>query len=124
MIDADEAFEREVFAMRAVPPMSLDVDDVFARANRIARSHAHARSKPRAPWAAWIAAAACLFGVVQAHQVRRASDSIVPRSAEVSDGLTCRADVAEVVASDDGMCVARPSELVCARDVTFSSVAP
>ncbi len=123
--EADEAFERELFAMRVFPRMKLDVDDALARAARIKR----ARPRARAPWQAWVGAAACaaasVFGV-QVHEPDRTTQNVELRGG-VSDGLSCRADVSESLANaktDDAMCFAPPSSLVCGRDVTFSIQKP
>lgn len=127
MIEVDEAFERELFAMRELPQMKLDVEDVFARAARMKRT----RPRPRAPLrgaTSWIGAAACVaasvFGVAQVHEPDHAAQSVELRG-DVSDGLSCRSDVSEALANaDDSMCFAPPSSLVCGRDVTFSVEKP
>lgn len=130
--EADEAFERELFAMRAMPSMKLDVEEVIARATR-PRSK---EKRARAPWAAWIGAAACaaasILGVARAHEPEHASrDAIVELHGGVSDGLSCRSDVSENLLesatssqASAAMCVADPSSLVCGRDATFSIAKP
>ena len=119
----DESLERELFALRAVTIETprLDLEDVFARADRPWRaSH---RGSRIAACASMIACAAASYMALAPAQTTHATES---SSAVMSyfDGLSCRNDMPDAVASNDpGMCVAH-TQLVCAANVTLESSRP
>ncbi len=122
MIDdaSDESLERELFGVRAraLPTMTLDIDDVLARAARMTPVR-----RERGMIAAWIAAAACIL-LAPSHPTGVLDDA----RAAYSDGLSCPASAMEPMASlspgDGAMCAMEPSHLVCDRDVTISLATP
>ncbi len=131
-VEPDDALERELFAMRAVEPMHLDVRDVLARAESLAPPHTKT-SHTKTPWMVWAAAAICFFGATRMpmHPAQQSRGETLVSSGDFStgfsDGLTCRADansnVNEPSSSFDGaMCFAAPSSLVCdGRDENVTS---
>jgi len=97
----------------------LDLDDVLARAEKPWR--APHRASRIAACASMIACAAASYLALAPAQTTHATES---SSATMSyfDGLSCRNDMPDVVASSDpGMCVAH-AQLVCA--VTLESSRP
>lgn len=78
-LEADESFERELFALRAkaLPAPDFDVNGVFARVRRRERERA-----TRARVVAWIGAATCaaaslVLAVPDVHRVDAQNDSVV-----------------------------------------------
>ena len=79
VVDEDESFERELFALRAnaLPEPTLDIAGVFSRARMRERIRAE-----RARVVAWIGAASCaaaslLFAVSDVHRVDTQSETYV-----------------------------------------------
>lgn len=129
VFDEDETFERELFAVRAgaIATPRLDVDDVFARAHRIQGRV----SGERSILSAWIGAAACAAACVLAIPVQTQNLAPAPRADVYAegDGLACRirsasGPLASLAPSETSICPMTPSELVCGRDVTFSTARP
>ncbi|HEY1957381.1 MAG TPA: hypothetical protein VGH28_17300 [Polyangiaceae bacterium] len=121
MTFADDALDREIFALRAAvaPRPRLDWDDVIARASR-------PRRRERAPWVYAAACAAASFvGLASLHDSKATSAAVLPgESMSYFDGLSCREGVADpAVTTEPPMCVA-PMKLVCERDVTSDPPAP
>ena len=119
----DESLERELFALRAVTIETprLDLEDVFARADRPWRaSH---RGSRIAACASMIACAAASYMALAPSQTHAPETSAASATMSYFDGLSCRNDMPDAITTSDpgGMCVAH-AQLVC--DVTLESSRP
>jgi len=106
----DEAFERELFAVRAraMPAYRLDLGDVLARARRVVRA-----PRPRPQWLAWLGSAACAAAAMLA----------VPASGGVAEApAPAGACYSPAPPREDAVCEMPARDLVC--DVTLASSEP